>query len=656
MTLRTFLAQLIAFLSIAVAVPASAGTHEAVQTTWRLLDYIAVDYTEAVSGGEVTNELEYAEMQEFSASVVERTSALPANSAQAQLIADARALVRLISAKAEPAVVARHARGLASELITAYPVPLAPEAVPDLARGAALYARNCASCHGESGGGAGPAAEGLDPPPIAFDDVARARERSAFALYQVIGQGLEGTAMPGFSDLPAEDRWSLAYYSGSIAFPEVERGRRIWNDEPAIRARIPDLAALSGLTPAALGEAIGTERADAVMAYLRTHPEAVAIDTTGSLALARERLQQSLAAYEAGNKTEARELALSAYLDGFEPLEAVLSTRDADLLASVEIGMAELRAAISRGDPVAAVAEKVNALDVLFYRAEAVLAPDNASAMSAFLGAFAILLREGLEALLIVIAMIAFLRKAERTEVMPFVHSGWLLALAAGALTWVVATYLIGVSGAGRELVEGFGSIFAALVLLSIGIWMHGKSQAGEWQRYIQKTMRHALSRRSAWFLFGLAFLVVYREVFETILFFAALWTQGHTDAILAGAASAIVLLALIAWAMLRYSHRLPIGAFFAYSSVLIGFLAVVLAGKGISGLQEAGLLGITPLPNLPRIPILGITPALEPVAAQIFMLALIALGYWRNKMKGMQSGLRKPVDSARGAEKQYDR
>ncbi|HCY02565.1 MULTISPECIES: cytochrome c/FTR1 family iron permease [Qipengyuania] len=639
MTLRAFVGQLIAILAMAVAMPASADTHDEVQTSWRLLDYIAVDYIEAVEDGKVTNELEYAEMQEFSASVVERMAALPANAQRAQLVADAEALAEAISAKVEPAVVARDARRLASELIAAFPVPLAPDAVPDLARGAALYAQSCASCHGVSGDGAGPAAEGLDPPPIAFDDVARARERSAFALYQVIGQGLEGTAMPGFSDLPAEDRWSLAYYSGSIAFPEVERGRRIWNDEPAIRARIPDLAALSGLTPAALGEAIGTERADAVMAYLRAHPEAVASDTTGSLALARERLQQSLAAYEAGNKTEARELALSAYLDGFEPLEAVLSTRDADLLASVEIGMAELRAAISRGDPVAAVAEKVNALDVLFYRAETVLAPANASEASAFLGAFAILLREGLEALLIVIAMIAFLRKAERTEVLPFVHGGWLSALGAGALTWVAATYLIGVSGAGRELVEGFGSLFAALVLLSVGIWMHGKSQAGEWQRYIRKTMQHALSRRSAWFLFGLAFLVVYREVFETILFFAALWSQGHTDAILAGAAAAIVLLALIAWAMLRYSRRLPIGTFFAYSSVLIGILAVVLAGKGISGLQEAGLLGITPLPNLPRIPILGIAPALEPVAAQILTLALIALGYWRNRMKGMQSG-----------------
>ena len=639
MTLRAFAVQLIAFLSIAVAMPASAGTHDAVQTTWRLLDYIAVDYTEAVSGGEVTNELEYAEMQEFSASVAERMAALPANAHRAQLVAEAEALVESISTKVEPAVVARDARRLASELIAAFPVPLAPEAAPDLARGAALYAQNCASCHGVSGGGDGPAAEGLDPPPIAFDDVARARERSVFALYQVIGQGLEGTAMPGFSDLPAQDRWSLAYYSGSIAFQDVERGRRIWNDDPEIRARIPDLAALSGLTPATLGEAISTERADAVMAYLRAHPEAMASDTTGSLALARKRLQQSLAAYEAGNEAEARELALSAYLDGFEPLEAVLSTRDADLLASVETGMAELRAAIGRGDPLAAVAQRVNALDVLFYRAETVLAPDNASEASAFAGAFAILLREGLEALLIVIAMIAFLRKAERTEVLPFVHGGWLSALGAGALTWVAATYLIGVSGAGRELVEGFGSLFAALVLLSVGIWMHGKSQAGEWQRYIRKTMQHALSRRSAWFLFGLAFLVVYREVFETILFFAALWSQGHTDAILAGAAAAIVLLALIAWAMLRYSRRLPIGTFFAYSSVLIGILAVVLAGKGISGLQEAGLLGITPLPNLPRIPILGIAPALEPVAAQILTLALIALGYWRNRMKGMQSG-----------------
>ena len=636
--LRVLVASLIAFCAIASAAPVFAGTQDEVQTTWRLLDYIAVDYAEAVEDGEVTNALEYAEMLEFSASVSARMTALPAGPRRSELVSESRSLAETITARVEPAIVSRDARRLASKLIAAYPIPLAPDTVPDLARGAALYAQNCASCHGMTGGGDGPAADGLDPAPIAFSDVARARERSLFALYQVIGQGLEGTAMPGFAELSAKDRWSLAYHTGSIAFAEVERGRRIWIEDASIRAIIPDLTTLSGLTPAAANEAIGADRAEAVIAFLRAHPETLEKGTAGSLTLARDRLRESLAAYEMGNVEEARELALSAYLDGFEPLEGVLSTRDAGLMASIETAMAELRSAIGRGAPVATVAQKVSALDDLFFRAETVLASDNASETAAFLGAFTILLREGLEALLIVIAMIAFLRKAEKTEVLRYVHGGWIAALGAGGLTWAAATYLIGISGAGRELVEGFGSLFAALVLLSVGIWMHGKSQAGEWQRYIQKTMQRALGRGSAWFLFGLAFLVVYREVFETILFFAALWSQGQAGAILSGAGAAILLLALIAWAMLRYSRRLPISTFFAYSSILIGILAVVLAGKGISGLQEAGLVGITPLPGMPRAPILGLSPALEPVLAQLLTVVFIGFAYWLNKTKSLRA------------------
>jgi high-affinity iron transporter len=100
---------------------------------------------------------------------------------------------------------------------------------------------------------------------------------------------------------------------------------------------------------------------------------------------------------------------------------------------------------------------------------EAALSPDAASGLSTFLGSATILLREGLEALLIIVAMVAFLRKAERMEVMPYVHAGWVGALVAGFLTWVVATWVLGISGASRELTEGFGSVFAAVVLLSVG-------------------------------------------------------------------------------------------------------------------------------------------------------------------------------------------
>src|SRR3546814_1230053 len=109
--------------------------------------------------------------------------------------------------------------------------------------------------------------------------------------------------------------------------------------------------------------------------------------------------------------------------------------------------------------------------------------------------------------------MIAFQRKAGRSDVLPYVHAGWIGALAAGGVTWAVATYAIVVSGASRELTEVFGSIFAAVVLLSVGIWMHGKAQADQWQRYIREKLSRALSRQSAWFLFGLAFIVVYREI-----------------------------------------------------------------------------------------------------------------------------------------------
>src|SRR5690606_10459984 len=126
-----------------------------------------------------------------------------------------------------------------------------------------------------------------------------------------------------------------------------------------------------------------------------------------------------------------------------------------------------------------AVQEQVAAVDALFADAEHALSPELASNASAFVGAFTILLREGLEALLILIAMVAFLRKANRTEVMPYVHGGWIAALLAGGATWFIATYVVSISGASREMTEGFAALFAAAVLLFVGIWMHGKSQAG---------------------------------------------------------------------------------------------------------------------------------------------------------------------------------
>lgn len=624
---------LLLFVAAALALsapPASAsGNRQDVQTTWRLLDYVAVDYREAVRGGRIVNRLEYDEMVEFSANVTARMQALPPGAGRDRLVADSRALQTAIGAKAPPERVAQQAKRLAAALLEAYPVPLAPADPPSLSRGAALYAQQCASCHGASGEGPPSELAGLDPPPIAFADRDRARDRSLFGLYQVIGQGLEGTAMQSYASLPEADRWALAFHSGTLAFGDAEAGKRLWRTDPAVRAAIPDLAALVAITPAELEAKLGSERAAAVVAYLRSHPEELAggSDST-SLQLARDKLRASLAAYESGRRGEANRLALSAYLDGFEPVEAVLATRDGDLMTRVEQAMAGYRQGIVRGEDSATLRQRLVGTEALLDQAEAALAPEAASEISTFVGAFAILLREGLEALLVVIAMIAFLRKSGRTEALPFVHGGWVAALVAGAATWAVATYAINISGAGREITEGVGALVAALVLLSVGVWMHGKSQAEEWRRYIAERMQGALSKGSAWFLFGLAFIVVYREAFETILFYAALWNQGNGATMLAGALAAVLVLATIAFAMLRLSRTLPITQFFRWSAILIAVLAVVLAGKGVGALQEAGVIGITPISALPRITMLGLFPTAEAVGAQLAMALALFFGF----------------------------
>ena len=618
-----------------ISAPPAMAANDDVQVSWRLLDYLGVDYAGGVKNGAVVSASENSEMREFSGSVRQRIAALPANPAKPKLVSQSDELLAAIDRKADPVEVQAISKKLASALLAAYPVALAPPKVPDLTRGAKLFNETCAACHGAQGDAKTPMAMKLNPPPIAFANRSRADQRSPFALYQVIDQGLEGTAMTSFSNLPAQDRWDLAYYASRFAYPAAlsDQGKKIWQSDPAVRQVIPDLAALSSLTARDLAARIGPDRAGAVIAYLRSNPEAVT--SAGSpLLLARQRLKESLDAYRAGDRDRAKSLALSAYLDGFEPIEGVLSAKSSTLLGRVETAMGELRSSIAKGEPADQVAGRVADLNAELDQVESVLAPDAESSTSTFIGAMTILLREGLEALLIVVGMLAFLRKGERPDMVRPVHYGWVTALVAGVATWWAATRLITISGATRELTEGFGSILAALVLLFVGIWMHGKGQADEWQRYIREKMGHALSKGSAWFLFSLAFIAVYREIFETILFYAALSAEGGAGAVLAGAVTGAFLLAVIAVLMLRFSRRLPIGKFFTYSSALIAVLAVVLAGKGIAALQEAGLIGVIPLEHFPRISMLGLFPAVEPLAAQLVVLIALVVGFAWNRRR----------------------
>lgn len=614
-------------LGMAGALAHASSDNADARMLWQLLDYVAVDYGEAVQEEKIVNEGEYAEMLEFTDSAASRLRAMPQHESKdhiAALIADLNAAVR---SKADPELVGQLAHRAGAAVLEAYPFPLAPTHAPDLQLGSRVYAAQCASCHGMNGAGDGVAAEGLDPAPIAFTDGGRAASRSVLALYQVISQGVEGTSMPSYANLSDDERWALAFFVGGLAYDAAAResGRKLWSNDKQARSLYDGLPAVATTSQSEAAGALGPDAARNLTAYLRSDPSVVLDGETSGLALARQRLNESLGALRAGEKKTASSLALSAYLDGFESIEPMLGARNPGLLAEVEEAMMRYRAAVDATD-IAAAQTAASRVDELLTRVDSELGESQAAALTTYLGALTILLREGLEALLIVIGIVAFLKKADRRDALKTVHAGWILALVAGGLTWLAATHLVTISGASRELTEGLGSLLAALVLLCVGLWMHQKSAAGRWQAYLHQKVSDAARRRSAWGLFALAFVAVYREVFETVLFYSALATDGNDTALLAGLLSALVLLALIAWLLLRTSARMPIGRFFALTSILVGLLAVVLAGKGVAALQEAGWVAVLPVVG-PRIDILGVYPTAQTLAVQAAVLLVMVLG-----------------------------
>jgi high-affinity iron transporter len=159
---------------------------------------------------------------------------------------------------------------------------------------------------------------------------------------------------------------------------------------------------------------------------------------------------------------------------------------------------------------------------------------------------------------------------------------------------------------------------------------MHGKSYARRWQAYVDRRLRGALSGRTIAALALVSFLAVYREAFETVLFYQALALQagpGGATALLGGVFVGAVALAVLSWVIVRGSLRLPLGLFFGASSVLLGLFAVVLAGKGMAALQEAAWLP-THAVNVPSVPLLGVYPNLQSLALQGALLAIIAGGF----------------------------
>ncbi|MGB5456328.1 MAG: cytochrome c/FTR1 family iron permease [Gammaproteobacteria bacterium] len=600
------------------------------QRLLQMLDYVGVDYPPTVARGRVIDPVEYAEMEEFSGEIISLLQQMPAHSGKNILIANAAEIQTGISQRVAGDEISRLTQALKAALISNYNMVVGPKSVPDMTGVQALFESNCASCHGVSGRGDGPLAKGMEPSPSDFHDLSRQYTRSIYDLYNTLTLGVPDTPMVSFSHLSEEQRWALAMLVSrySVTDDQLAQGMTLWQ-QGWLRTQFKELPDLTGASYAMVEEwaqleGKSGEQGSAVLAYLRSNPQELEISDHKALDTSIAMLAVSLEHARQGDREAAHNAALSAYLDGFELAEPSLVVVDKQLKLAIEKEMIRFREAAKRGS-VEDLEQIQGKLVSLLSEAKQSLSTTGLSKGAAFFGSFVILLREGVEAILVLAAIMAALIKTGRREAMKYIHIGWLSAVVLGIITWLIADNLIEISGASRELTEGIAALASAAILVYVGFWLHNASNSKRWKQFVEHKIGNAMEGGTLWALAAVAFLAVYREMFETVLFYQAMWVQvdsGSEQSFIFGIIAALALLVVLSLLIYKAGIRLPIKQFFQINAILLFLLAVVFTGQGIAALQEAGIVS-TSLLNFPRIEVLGVYPTAQSLGLQLLVLIL---------------------------------
>lgn len=456
-----------------------------------------------------------------------------------------------------------------------------PARAPSLERGGVVFRERCAECHGESGRGDGPKAKQLEGPPPA---------------------NLTDAAIMGGTTL-------------------LEIFRRVAIGVPG--TAMPEFA-----------EDLTAEDRWAVAAYVGAMQYGGSA-TAATFAAVRRQVDSALA-------LRSDKIAFDAYLT-FEQVETEVRAKNAGLASDLETTFGWLRTRAARADDAERRAIRERLLAGL-ERAERVVA-DRPSPMNLFVASFFLLLREGFEAILIVAALMTFLAKAGVSERRRDVARGAWLAVGASVLTWILVELLFQITPGQREAIEGFTMVLAAAVLFYVSYWLLSKIEAAKWTAFVRGKMQSALSSGSGMALTAVAFLAVYREGFETILFYKALFMSAGASSVpvIGGIAAGAVGLVAVYVLINQLGLRVAMKPFFAVTGVMLYYMAFVFAGKGVAELQGAGLVPLTVIENAPRLPMLGIYPTVESLAVQgvLLVLALVAAVWtlWPRTSRGPSEG-----------------
>lgn len=578
-----------------------------------LVDYVSADYAGAVSGGQIVSAYEYEEQVGFVETAENLARGISSPQDREAIVARVGALRTAVEGKADPGVVASLGRAAREEIVSTLGLITTPRSRPSLKRAEDLYRESCLACHGADGLGRTEVAAALDPHPTSFKDGERRAALSPYRIFNALTLGVPGTAMPAFEALSSGERWDLAFYVLRLAHEgEASSG-------PASMS----LADLASRTDADVLRALkdaGKPSPEQALVFLRR--EAAFEDAPLGLGIDQTRLlvRKAAALGVSGRADEADRVVLDAYLQGFEPLEAQISARDPGRTQSVEIAFRDFRAALASRNP-ARIGKEAAILDELISRSGS----GNGSALP-FVAAFIIFFREGLEAALLVGALLGGVKKLERADASRAIHLGWTSALVAGAISWFLFSRLIAIAPSERELIEAFIGLLAAVVLFGVSFWMISKAESRKWMAFLKDQLNRGLSSGRIWSLASVAFLAVYRECAETILFTEALLIEaaGRVLPVYAGALAGILCVVLIAIGVQNAFRRLPMPIFFGLSGLLLSLLAITFAGSSVSAFVAAGYLQPRPI-AFPSLPLLGIHPDLSSLTVQLALVLLLA-------------------------------
>ncbi len=364
-----------------------------------LVDYVGGDYRGAVRQGRVIDDSEYQEQLRFAA---DARALAPGLHADPPLLAALAELERLVHAKADPDLVRKACRAAREAAVTCFGLETMPFERPNLARSQALYAESCATCHGATGNADTQRARTLDPRPARFKDPSRLGELSPYRIYNALTFGVPGTPMASFESLSPEDRWNLAFF----VFRLGHEGEAVG---PPVAMTLGDMALRTDHEVLEALREEGNPAPQTALAWVRREAAFTEPPAGAGIERARALVRRAVLSYAAGRVVEGDRLAIDAYLQGFEPLEPRLRARDAGVTREIESAFHGLRAAMARGES----AHRVRTLGQALDRRLGSLGEAGRPAVP-FAAAFLIYLREGIEAALLVGALLAGLRRLGR--------------------------------------------------------------------------------------------------------------------------------------------------------------------------------------------------------------------------------------------------